>query len=88
MGKVAWEDLGGHTYTGIYDGGSDLGLLRLSEGNFLLPEAPGLTPTMAIKFLRDGISSVNFLANTNFEPSTSWNFFANHFHTRIPFFSD
>ena len=50
VAKVSWEDLGGHPYTGLYDGGSDLGLMRLSEGNFILPEAPGLTPAMAMKF--------------------------------------
>ena len=84
---VSWEDLGDHPYTGLYKG-SDMGLIRLSEGNFILPEAPGLTPTLAIKFLRDGMSSVNHLANTSFEPSNSWNFFANEFHSRIPLFED
>lgn len=63
-------------------------MIRLSEGNFLLPEAPGLTPTLAIKFLRDGMPSVNHLANTSFEPSDSWNFFANDFPSHIPLFVD
>ena len=56
VAKVSWEDLGGHSYSGLYDGGSSLGLLRMSEGNFLLPgnETSGLTPTLALKFLRDG----------------------------------
>lgn len=84
---VSWEDLGGHPYTGLYEG-SDMGLIRLSEGNFILPEAPGLTPTLAIKFLRDGMESVNHLANTDFEPSNSWDFFANDFLSRIPLFTD
>ena len=61
VAKVQWENLGGHSYTGMYQG-ADYGLIRLSEGNFILPEAPGLTPTMAIKFLRDGKPSVNHLA--------------------------
>lgn len=68
--------------------GADYGLIRLSEGNFILPEAPGLTPTLAIKFLRDGKPSVNHLANTSFEPSNSWNFFANNFPSHIPLFDD
>ena len=55
VGKIAWEDVGGHPYTGILEGGTDLGLIRFSEGNFLLPETTGLTPTLAIKLLRDGI---------------------------------
>lgn len=87
VGKFAWEDLGNHSYTGLYSGDSE-GLLRFSEGNFLLPETTGLTPTLALKFLRDGISSVNHLANVNFEPTSSWNFFKNHFHTKVPFFTD
>lgn len=87
VASVSWDDLGGHPYTGLYQG-SNFGLIRLSEGNFILPEAPGLTPTLAIKFLRDGMPSVNHLANTNFEPSNSWNFFADHFHSRIEHFSD
>lgn len=85
---VSWEDLGNHNYTGLYDGGSDVGLLRLSEGNFILPDTPGLTPSLAIKFLRTGMESVNQLANVSFEPTDSWNFFENHFHTRVNFFTD
>lgn len=88
VGRISWEDLGSHTYTGMYDGGSDLGLIRFSEGNFLLPETTGLTPTMAMKFPRDGRTSVNHLANTSFEPSSSWNFFANPFRSRVDFFKD
>ena len=85
---VSWEDLGGHDYTGIYNGGSSMGLLRLSEGNFLLPETGGLTPSLAIKFLRDGMESVNHLANVSFEPTTSFNFFANNFHSMVDLFTD
>ena len=54
MGLVSWEDLGGHDYTGLFEGGSDMGLIRMSEANFLLDEATGLTPSIAIKFTRDG----------------------------------
>ena len=90
VSKVSWVDHGNHGYTGLYNGGSDLGLLRMSEGNFLLPgdEMPGLTPTLALKFLRDGMDSVNLLANTSFEPSNSFNFFAGNFRSTIPSFTD
>jgi hypothetical protein len=90
VARVAWEDLGNHDYSGLYNGGSSLGLIRMSEGNFLLPEGemPGLTPTLALKFLRDGERSANLLANTSFEPSNSFNFFANDFHTMIDLFHD
>ena len=55
VGLVSWEDVGGHDYTGLFEGGSDMGLIRMSEANFLLDEAPGLTPSIAIKFTRDGM---------------------------------
>ena len=87
VAKIEWEDLGKHTYTGLYDGNSE-GLIRLSEGNFLLPEASGLTPTLAMKFLRNDMRSVNHLANTSFEPSDSFNFLKNDFKTRIDFFQN
>ena len=63
---VSWEDLGGHDYTGLFEGGSDMGLIRMSETNFDVPEATGLTPSLAIKFLRDGMGSVNHLANVRY----------------------
>jgi hypothetical protein len=62
--------------------------MRLSEGNFDVPEASGLTPTMAMKFLRDGTPSVNIVANTSFAPSNSFNFFANNFRTTVELFQD
>ena len=37
VAKVSWEDLEGHDYTGLFEGGSDLGLMRLSEVNYFLP---------------------------------------------------
>lgn len=89
VARVAWDDLGEHDYTGIYQG-SNLGLIRMSEGNFMLPgdEMSGLTPTLAVKFLINGRASVNLLANTSFDPSSSFNFFANDFRTIIPNFGD
>lgn len=57
--------------------------MRLSEGNFLLPEQDGLTPSVAFKFTRDGIPSVNHVANTGWGPSGSYNFMANEFKTKI-----
>jgi len=88
VARVKWEDLKGHSYSGLFRGDNDLGLIRMSEGNFLLPEGEikGLTPTMALKFPRDKIRSANLLANVSFEPTDSFNFFANDFHTSIPTF--
>ena len=65
-----------------------MGLIRMSEANFVLPETSGLTPSLAIKFLRDGMESVNVLANVSFDPTSSFNFFANIFRSRINLFGD
>ena len=74
LAKVEWEDLdNGHPFGGMFLGGP--GIMRLSEGNFLVPEADGLTPTMALKFPRDGMQSVNNFAQPSWSASGSWNFF-------------
>lgn len=86
VGLVSWESVGNHPYTGLYATGSDMGLIRLSESNFDVPEAPGLTPSLAIKFPRDGMRSVNHLANVSFEPTDSFNFMANDFKSRVELF--
>lgn len=93
VGLVVWHSLGNHNYTGLFKGGgfqkSKLqGLIRLSEANFLVPEATGLTPTLAMKFPRNKIHSANILANTSFEPSSSYNFFEKDFKTRVDFFTN
>ena len=87
---ASWEDLGGHKYTGIYNGGSDKIIMRLSESNFDIPEASGLTPSFALKFLRDNMRSVNMLtlANESFEPMDNFNFFSEDFYTRVFLFED
>lgn len=36
VGLVRWEDLGGHSYTGMFDGGVESALIRLSEANFAM----------------------------------------------------
>jgi len=87
VGLVTWEEVVGQPYTGLYKGKTN-GLLRFSEANFApLPETRGLTPAVALKFPLTKIASVNFVANTSFEPSTSWNFFKNDFKVRIPLFT-
>lgn len=90
VGLIEWEDKGNHDYTGLYSQSESeaplTGLLRLSEGNFLLPNAIGLTPSLAIKFTRDGIPSVNHLANVSFDPVEETNFFARDFRSKVDLF--
>jgi len=70
--------------------------MRMSEGNFNVPEMPGLTPTFALKFPRTKIRSVNWTAG-GFEPNDAtktpagtspFDFFAKNFCTSCSFFSD
>jgi len=76
VAHVSWEpldnDLG---YTAIYESGSDTVVLRISEMANLFDESPGLTPSVALKFLIDGEESYNIMAMQSFLPSESWNFF-------------
>lgn len=92
VAKVQWKSLENHDYSGLYEIGSyDFeanALLRMSEANFDLPEARGLTPSMALKFPRTGMHSINHLANVNFEPTNSFDFFANDFLTHVPMFTE
>lgn len=84
VGLITWQDLGGHPYTGLYKGNTN-GLIRLSEENFApLPEATGLSPSIALKFPRTNKPSVNILAAGSFEPSTSFNFFKGPITPRMP----
>ena len=72
--------------SGMLGEGSDTVLLRFSESANLHEESEGLTPSMAIKFLRDGTFSSNIVAQSSFKNSGSWNFFKEPFKTRIETF--
>ena len=87
VAKVTWIPDVDSPYTGLYRETSQA-LLRLSEGGFDLPEITGLNPSMAMKFTRDGMKSVNMLANVAFEQSNSFNFFENDFRANVDIFSN
>ena len=69
VGKAEWIDLGGHPYTGMFKG-ADTGFVRLSPvtpvNEDVTSPAPKMNPSIAVKFLRDGIDSGNVSANHNF----------------------
>ena len=81
VGKARWEDLGGHPYTGIFNGGADTGFVRLSTVAPIDPDVVWMHPTMAVKFLRDGVDSANSVANLNFMGQPSFNFFESSLST-------
>jgi len=85
VGRAAWEDLGDHDYTGLFDGYNDLVLLRFSLGNlpFSGDVLPGLVPSVGLKFPRDEKPSGNIVAQIGFDPARSYNFFASDFKTQF-----
>ena len=82
-----WVPVAGNPYTGLFQETSET-LLRLSEAGFDLPEVSGLNPSLAMKFTRDGMYSVNMLANVGFEQSDSFYFFENDFRVNVDNFTD
>jgi len=85
VGKARWEDLSGHPYTGIFDGGADTGFIRLStvqpvneDVNSALPK---MNPTIELKFLRNQRDSANTIGKFNFVGQTDYNFFGSSMST-------
>ena len=83
VGKVEWVDMGGHPYTGIFQGASQ-GIARLSLAQEPSPDALNTAPGMGLKFLRDGVDSANLVAMFDVAGQESWNFFENIFTAHIP----
>merc|ERR1712198_603804 len=74
VGQVEWKDLGGHSYSGIFNGGSVNGWARLSQAKEPSPPALDTAPGMGLKFLRDGIDSANLVAMYSVNGQEGWNF--------------
>ena len=77
-------------YTGIFEGASNV-LIRLSSAkapDYTKTTADGandnFTPGMSLKFLRDGLPSVNLMAMFGVNGFPSWNFFFRDFSNHIP----
>ena len=94
VAKVFWVDVGGHRYTGIFEGG-DAGLIRLSSTIKVVPpgadaEAPFanlpgvMIPALAVKFLRDGIDSANAFGAHSLVGQSGYNFFEEEIFTIVP----
>ena len=83
VAKIQWEDLGGHSYTGMFKG-ADTGFVRLSVAKPVDTTTPSLGPSMGLKMLRDGVDSANMLAIYNIDGQESLDFFANDMVNHIP----
>ena len=86
VAKVKYVAEPNNGLSGILGSGSDTALLRFSESMYLHEESAGLTPSVAVKFLRDGMKSANILAQPSFKNSGSWNFMKEPFKTRVEMF--
>jgi len=74
VARFEYEDLGGHPFTGIFNGGSTNGILRFSDTFFVIPGVnTGLNPSIAFKFLLDGKPSVNLVANVKGNTQVGFN---------------
>lgn len=71
-----------HYYTGILRG-ADYGILRISEVADVNPEAGMSSPSMGVKFLRDGIESANCFLLHAFEGQPSYNFMKNPLFSHV-----
>jgi len=87
---VKWIPINGTGFTGIQiEGGSSNVIMRLSETGMIHAESSGLKPSVAFKFLRDGVSSDNIVAMPSFSGSGHWNFLKTAMPTRVaPFATD
>jgi len=83
VGQVELRSLGGHPYTGIFEGATQ-GLVRFSLAKEPSPSSNITTPGLGLKFLRDGMDSANLVAMYSVNGQDSWNFFKNNFTNHIP----
>jgi hypothetical protein len=72
-------------YTGIFKTGSDSAIMRFSAAVAPVP-IDGITPGVAIKFLRDQIPSGNAFSMRHFAGQNSWNFFKHDWSNHPPDF--
>ena len=83
VGKLKWIDLGGHSYTGMFNGDTDSGYVRFSSAVGADTTTPNLKPGMGVKLLRDGMDSANFVAMYSVDGQDSLNFFANDWNNHV-----
>ena len=80
-------------YTGLFKSGSDSALIRFSETGFHVDGLKSkLNPSIAIKFLRDGIESANQFGMISFDgifdENDPWNWYAVDLSSHLPQFKE
>ena len=72
-----------HGYTGFYEKVSTNNILRFSQTTNLTEKSEGLLPSVALKFLINGLKSENVFGMPSFHETTSWDFFASDMKSRV-----
>ena len=76
-------------YTGIFDSGASDVIIRFSEaGQYLEGVTQSSNPSIALKFLRTGVTSGNQFGMLGFEsdPDGGWDFWRKDFKSHLPNF--
>jgi len=85
--QVAFRPLEGTGYTGIFESGSDFGLMRYSVAQAYDDQAWGenssYNPGLSMKWFRDGEHSANLMALQSFIPTINPNFFLDPFTNHL-----
>lgn len=83
VGQVEWKNLGGHSFTGLFEGASH-GIVRFSLAKEPDTSALNTAPGLGLKILRDGMDSASLVAMYSVDGQESWNFFKNDFSNHVP----
>ena len=93
VAKMRYKNTGGHNYTGFFEDGADHGIVRISDAHIDLRDTNGnpidafMQPSIAVKMLRDGMHSGNYLGMVSFEDGgTGFDFFSKPFINHLPQF--
>ena len=80
-----------HPYSGIFETGAEHAIMRLSDADLHLEDEDGrpvgshMQPSVAVKFLRDGMVAANYLGMVSFEDGgTGHDFFSKPFMNHLP----
>jgi len=83
VSKCKFTSTGNHPYTGIYQG-ADFGFCRLACAAHPSATTPMIN-SLGLKFLINGQSSADVLANTVSPSLTNWNWFQSDLSNHTPF---
>lgn len=75
VASVKYESFGDHPYTGLFKGGADWGVARLSESGFFIDGHNESNPSVALKFLFDERSSENLVFMIDWNNQSTLDFF-------------